>query len=277
LVHGDVFYGTLSVYANRAAVFDDELRTVLEELGNTIGYAINAAQIRRAFLAESVVELELRIRETDDPLVKLARGAGCEIEFAGSLPEAEDEIHLFLTTRGVAPERILSLAEEFVAVESIQFLAQTGEECKFRVVTSGPTLPVVLSEHGAIPRRLSVTDEGAHVRVEVPTETDIRAFVSGLRRTYATVDLLARRQRDRPVDSGDDFESKIGETLTPRQLEVLRTAYLSGYFTSPRESTGEQIAANLDISQPTFSHHLRSAQRKLFSLLFDSGTATEAR
>ncbi|CQR52108.1 MULTISPECIES: helix-turn-helix domain-containing protein [Haloferax] len=41
----------------------------------------------------------------------------------------------------------------------------------------------------------------------------------------------------------------LEDRLTPRQLEVLQTAYESGYFESPRAQTGTDLAAVLDISQ----------------------------
>jgi predicted DNA binding protein len=42
---------------------------------------------------------------------------------------------------------------------------------------------------------------------------------------------------------------------------------MSGFFESPKEQTGREIAASLDITQPTFNHHLRVAQRKLFEIV----------
>ncbi|MFB9806395.1 helix-turn-helix domain-containing protein [Haladaptatus pallidirubidus] len=46
-------------------------------------------------------------------------------------------------------------------------------------------------------------------------------------------------------------------------------AYRSGYFDWPRESTGEQLAESLDIAAPTLHKHLRLAERKLLSTIFD--------
>jgi predicted DNA binding protein len=60
----------------------------------------------------------------------------------------------------------------------------------------------------------------------------------------------------------------LEEELTERQREVLLTAYESGYFQSPRETTGAELAALFDISQPTLTYHLREAQRRLFDTLF---------
>jgi hypothetical protein len=57
-----------------------------------------------------------------------------------------------------------------------------------------------------------------------------------------------------------------------RQLETLQTAYHSGYFEWPRDRTGEEVAEALGITQPTFTGHLRAAERKLRAMLFDDAT-----
>lgn len=59
--------------------------------------------------------------------------------------------------------------------------------------------------------------------------------------------------------------------LTDRQLEVLETAYENGYFERPRRANATELAAELDISQSTFTEHLVTAQRKLLDDVFESG------
>ncbi|MDS0295450.1 helix-turn-helix domain-containing protein [Halogeometricum luteum] len=51
--------------------------------------------------------------------------------------------------------------------------------------------------------------------------------------------------------------------LTDRQREVLETAYRMGYFERPKRANATEIAAELDISQSTFTEHLVTAQRKI--------------
>jgi predicted DNA binding protein len=59
------------------------------------------------------------------------------------------------------------------------------------------------------------------------------------------------------------------DRLTDKQQEVLRMAYLSGYFSWPRRSTAEECADALGIAQPTFSQHVRAAQEKVIDRLFE--------
>jgi len=50
---------------------------------------------------------------------------------------------------------------------------------------------------------------------------------------------------------------------------VLRTAYFAGFFEWPRQSTGEEVAEMLDVTQPTVNRHLRLGQQRLLAQLFD--------
>lgn len=58
--------------------------------------------------------------------------------------------------------------------------------------------------------------------------------------------------------------------LTDRQFEVLQTAYEAGYFERPKRANATEIAADLDISQSTFTEHLVTAQQKILEDVLES-------
>ncbi len=116
---------------------------------------------------------------------------------------------------------------------------------------------------------MHATDDGIEVTVDVPTGTDVREFVETLRDQYATVELQARRHVERSMETGSELSASLFDALTDRQLEVLRTAYFAGFFDWPRESTGEEIAAMLDVTQPTVNRHLRIGQQRVLERLFE--------
>jgi predicted DNA binding protein len=60
-----------------------------------------------------------------------------------------------------------------------------------------------------------------------------------------------------------EFRTAVDDRLTDRRQDIFQTAYLSGFFQSPRESTGQDLATLLDISQPTITQHLRAGQHSL--------------
>lgn len=66
--------------------------------------------------------------------------------------------------------------------------------------------------------------------------------------------------------------TEVGSTdgiLTDRQYEVVQYALDNGYFDWPRKRTGDELAADLDISRPTFLEHLRKAESKLLTDALD--------
>lgn len=96
--------------------------------------------------------------------------------------------------------------------------------------------------------------------VDVERSTDVREVVEAVQREHPEVELSSRRPRERPLKTRQTFLATVEDELTDRQLEVLRTAYLSGYFESPRVTTGKELSDLLDVSQPTFSQHLRGGR-----------------
>ena len=80
---------------------------------------------------------------------------------------------------------------------------------------------------------------------------------------------MSKVQPDRSVPTAHDLRSELGGELTDRQKTALRTAYLAGYFESPRDSTAEEVGEALDITGSTLLHHLRTGQRKLLDTYFD--------
>jgi predicted DNA binding protein len=81
---------------------------------------------------------------------------------------------------------------------------------------------------------------------------------------------LVSKQQVAAAESDTESSGPVAlDELTDRRLEVLRTAYHAGYFSWPRETSGEDVADLLDISSPTFSQHLRAAEQSVFQMLFE--------
>ena len=273
LVYDELAYGVLTVYAKRTDAFDAMFRTVLDELGDTIAYAIDAAETKHGLLTDGVVELDLRIPRAADPLAFVSREAGASTQFEGVVHHP-DGARVFFSASGAPPERVVAVAEESVAVSSIRVVTDRGDDGGlFELTAEGPLIATTLIEHGALPREIETEGDGTRLVVELPRTDDVRSFVERLRTAYPGTELAARRDCERPVRSRETFRDELDAQLTDRQREVLRTAYLSGYFDTPRASTGEKVAASLDITQPTFANHLRAGERKLFELLYEEATS----
>jgi predicted DNA binding protein len=59
------------------------------------------------------------------------------------------------------------------------------------------------------------------------------------------------------MDRGTDFG------LSPKQLEIVRKAHLSGYFDVPRQVTQQELADHFGISSSAVSQRLRRATAQI--------------
>jgi HTH-type transcriptional regulator, bacterioopsin transcriptional activator and related proteins len=154
-------------------------------------------------------------------------------------------------------------------VERGRPVTERDDEVLFEITVTEPLIPSVFGERGAVPESIIATEDGIRAVVTVPPTTEVRELVETLRARYSGLELAARRDRERPVQTVQTCRAAFEEGLTDRQRQVLKTAYLSGFFDTPRGTTGQEVAKSLDITQPTFINHLRIAQRKLFDRLYE--------
>jgi predicted DNA binding protein len=66
-----------------------------------------------------------------------------------------------------------------------------------------------------------------------------------------------------------DLKAVIESRLTTQQARALETAYYAGFFEWPRDSTGEEVAASLEIAASTFHKHLRLGEHKVMEAVFE--------
>ncbi|NHN49877.1 PAS domain S-box protein [Halostella sp. JP-L12] len=266
IAYNDVQYGVLSVYADSAGEFDGAFGEMLAELGTTAANAINGIETRRSLRCESTTELDLRITDPDAPLPRIADALGTSVRFDGVVPDLEGGSLLYVT----AGDELTPLEDALPDVEGVRSLGGTVNEYSAEVRTYGDATTVAerLTDLGAAVEVATADADGVDVTVSLPRDKDVRSVVETLSGSFESVDLRARCDQDAALRTAGEFLGALEDQLTDRQYETARTAYLSGYFDWPRASSGEDVAAALDIAQPTFSRHLRTAERKVFDLLF---------
>ena len=278
LVYEDALYGSLNVYAQQSGVFGDLEQTVLSELADTIAYAINGAESRKALLGQEVTALEFRITDAEAGFVQLAEELEADLIAENFVPRSDGGVRRFMTTHGTDPDAVLAFAPQLPArdLTLVSEYEEDGETvCLFRMDLTSESIEETVLEHGGRPRVLRVVDGEATVIVELAADAAVREFVDLLQSRFPGAELVAQRARQRPRRSPAEQRAALTETLTDRQLEALQTAYFSGFFDRPRRHTGTEVAESMGISQPTFSHHLREAHRRLCSELFGGESALE--
>jgi len=276
LVYDETVYGVLTVYADQPqSAADERNHEVLSELGATIAHAINARETRATLQTDSVVELTLGFEACETPLCRLAREADCQIDYQGHVSQSSGHADVFFIAREVDSADLQARADDLLAFEEVHCLTERGDGALFRARLSDPTLAALLTDAGAVVRSITIDTGVTTAVVDIPHTAAVREFLDQLRRRNADFELRARQSRERPLKTRQTFVAALEDRLTDRQREVLQTAYLSGFFEVPRVSNGQEVTELLGVSQPTFSEHLRTAQRRLCEVLFERHSPAE--
>ncbi|WP_224337957.1 bacterio-opsin activator domain-containing protein [Haloprofundus halobius] len=267
LVYNDLVHGVLTVYAPTRDAFDDTSKAVLGELGETIASALSAIERKNALLTTSMTRVEFAVDDPSFVLSRLAREANCTLSYQGGVQQSSEGSYVFVTVEDASVEAVADAASQLVAIDDVRQISADAEGGVLRLRLTQPFLALELADHGAIFREATADPSNTTLVVDSPDSIDVRTITQLVRETFSTVELRSKQTLDQSIER--DLYSKFLEKLTERQFEVIQTAYYSGFFESPRESTGEEVAETLGISPPAFSKHVRTVQRKLFATLFE--------
>ncbi|QSX00727.1 bacterio-opsin activator domain-containing protein [Haloterrigena alkaliphila] len=268
LVYAETLYGVLTIYADRPGIFTDRVQAVLSELGETIAHAINAVESKKALISDRVVELKFQVRDADLAFLELTDALECEFAFESVVPRTDDRLRVFFSTCGASVDDVVAFAGGSLAIDDLTLVAEREDDCVFECTLREPNVVSFCLEQGVTVQTLTAENGAGHLTVELSSDADVRGFAERFQTMYPESSLVASREDERSVQTRQAFQTTLEDLLTDRQGEVLRTAFFSGYFESPRASSGRDVAATLDITQPTFNHHLRAALRKLLTLLY---------
>jgi PAS domain S-box-containing protein len=268
-------YGVLNLYAGERGVFDDLEVNVLVELGGMIGFAINALERKKALVGDQAVELEFSIADRSVPALEFTARTGSEFEFDALVEQSDGSLRAFFSLSNADPDAVNEYVARTPTVSNVNYLSERDGSYLFEATVDPEGFLGTLLEYGAHPTRLTASDEGGTLTVELPRSGDIRAFLDMFLNTYEGAKLVARRELDRPVQTEKEFQAVYRDRLTARQEEVLRTAYFAGYFDWPRQTTGSEVAELLDVSQPTVARHIRRGEHELFDIVFGRPEAVD--
>jgi len=269
LVADDSLYGVLVVYADEPDAFDDRETVILEALGRTIATAINAIERKRLLTADTVVEVELEITDRGGFVFDLSRDLDCELTYGGAVSQDEDTYLLFFTANGCDTEVLLERANEYPGIDAAAHVSDFESGSFFEFEVDEPPIVSTLAAHGGRTRSMTISNGVARVEAELAGDANVRALIDTLSKTFESVELVAYRERERPTQTREEFVSQLMSALTDRQRTALQKAFVGGFFEWPRATSGEDLAASMEISPSTYHQHLRAAQRKLVTQIFD--------
>jgi PAS domain S-box-containing protein len=270
ICHEGTTYGTLNVYADRENAFTGRERTVIAQLGDIVGHAIAAAERKQALLSDEVVELQFVVPEVFADSTRDERLSG-RAELQHTVSVAGDDFVVYGSVTEDATEWLRALVEDIPHWESLTVHDGSDGEATFELrLTDPPMLSAIASVGGAVERAV-IEDGNYQMTVHVPTSVDVRRVIDPIERAYPTVQLRKRRQITTTPDPAEKVQAEVLTDLTDRQRTALETAFHAGFFEWPRNASGEQVAASLDVAATTFHHHLRKAERKVFAQVFRAG------
>jgi predicted DNA binding protein len=266
LIQGDVVHGVLCMYSDKPAAFSPRIVESFAVLGEMVGYTLAAVQNRQLLSHDTVLELTFQSRNPHNPLVSVANEHECRLEAVGSVDIGATHL-LYLSVDGASAETVSNdlRAHSDILDTRVVRTDDDGGVVELRV---GETIQSLLLDVGARRQAMIVDDGTLSITVEAPSDADSRVIQEALATSMHDFTLTAKRESERQ-SAPADTETDPRDNLTDRQQEVLRTAFLSGYYAWPRDTNAEQLAETLGIASPTLHQHLRRAERNLIEAVFD--------
>lgn len=266
LGYGQSIYGALVLYTTRLDALESRELTVLGQFGEMISQAIDAVENQRLLLADTVTELTFQC--PDAALAEVTKKAACRLSLRGLVPARDGEVLAYYHATDDSAQHVVDTTSGIEGIASIRVVDDADDIVEFTLTDRSALL--ALSKGGTNVRTAEAGEGEYRVVVEIASETSIRALVERVREYCPEATLTAKRDLDRPVETGQDSlpEDTLDE-LTDRQREVLEASYRAGYFRWPRDRTAEEVAESINISSPTLHKHLRRAEEQLLERMFD--------
>lgn len=218
----------------------------------------------------AVVEAEFSLRGSKYPFVGVSEAESCTFELAKILPRCGGDYSEFFNVTGVDPDRVIDAAAGNELVEA-KVLNEYDEGGLFEFQVGSYCPAVTLAELGAHPQEVRSSDGDGRVVAEIPPQNDPPEVIKTFLDEIPEAELTGKQAKDSvtPLFTPGALQQVLHSELTDRQLELLEAAFEAGYYDWPRRCTGEELAAEFDISSATFSEHIHTAERKLLTVLFD--------
>jgi PAS domain S-box-containing protein len=249
--YGNRRFGVLEVYSSETGAFMGEYSDALVDAATVTGYAFTSVEQMRSIMSGGFDRFTLRLDadETDCFFSVLADELDTGVRINAVVPGGGKTTVYFNTEadgddlRRVADDEGVELSETV-----------NGYGAK----VSGMSVVGQATELGGRVTRYASESGSLLVEVDLPQGTDARGLLDTISEEFPGAELAARKSSKSSEMRGSPLED-----LTERQRTVLRLAHESGFFESPREKTGQDLADEMGITATTFHQHLRSAQKKM--------------
>jgi predicted DNA binding protein len=269
-----VVYGVLEVAGTQPDAFDDvaveSFRTVCRAAANRL------KQLDRAVSTSSdgsAIEVDISFEGSRPLFPSLPTGASVQVQRLDTVDSRKKTLELLFS--GIRPAALENYISETPGLYGTQIDTAASS-------TDGGTATVRLYTERRDPTRaLFETLDTNNVRL-CAARSNAAAELVTLRATQANVRAAVKTVGDRFTDgriaakrTGQAETAVAGPSdqlaaLTDRQREIIRTAHREGYYDQPKGINGSELGELFGISRSTVHEHLRTAERKLMTELFES-------
>ena len=178
-----------------------------------------------------------------------------------------------LKITAVDPDVIRSIIGASPAVDNLRRLSGGEPEADVLEFDWQDTLPSFLRTLDSLDATIlsaRATAQSWRLTLRVPDRADASVLLS-------ETSGLARRMTVEQISRDGAIERGASSELTPAQREALELAIQRGYFEVPRQSTVEDLATEIGISDSAVSQRLRRGMASLLGASTTVNPATEAR
>jgi DNA-binding CsgD family transcriptional regulator len=254
--YGSRSFGVLEVYSSETGAFRGEYSNALIDAAEITSCGFNLAEKVNSILSGEYnrITLSIDIDEVNCFFSELVDRFGEESSISAVIPGPDGTVVQFKTN---IPWSELHEVADKMGVEVTETLNGYS--------ATVPEMSVIdkAIEFGGRVLRYAPSDGDVHVDINIPQATDTREFVNAVSKEYNGAELVAQKTDETAVYSTPSMDE-----LTERQETVLRLAYENGFFKTPREKTGEEIAELMGITATTFHQHLRAAEKQIVDSMF---------
>lgn len=205
---------------------------------------------------------EIRLSSPDFPLMDALSGVpDMRLRVEQAVAEHSDRPILFLWASGDDFETFEAALKSDTTVEDPTRIEDAGDRRLYRVQVTENTQMVLYPaevETGTSRLSVSASAQGVDTRLRLPD----REALSRFRDICTEQDVCLSLQG---VYESNESSTATQYGISSKQQIALQTAIERGYYTVPRETTLEEIAAELNISRQAMSERLRRGCRLLIT------------
>lgn len=266
LAHGDVTQGVLTIAAAEPHAFGELLRSVYDELGTIVAHALYSLNRKQALISNQTIEIDFMLEDSRCFFLRAAEASGCEIELNGLIPQHDGTLVFISVTSGAADD-LQAYFDKSPVVSRYRELNTEGDPL-VQLKIEEPFIATQLAEYGMRLRRAEAGEGSCTLTIDFPPTIQLNEGVEIVDTFFEDATPVAKREHGFADITEQQVPDRYLGSLTDRQREAIELAFHRGYFDTPKQATGAEIADDMGISHSAFHNHLRSAEKQLFTVLF---------